>query len=465
MKNNYGKIPKNTSIKEIHETLSEKNKKLIKQFIDFKRGSVVDTRLTLLFNSLVKFANLLELDFDKATRDEITMAWNKIYSSKEIADKSKQDEHIHIRQAFKYWFGDNDEYPRVVKDMKKPKIRQRLRIPKKMPTEEEIRQAIKFCRNSRDKFFVAYLGLDGLTRPIELRLLKWGKLEKDKNGYYFNVWVAKQSGKLEERPIRIIHAEPEFVKWMHEYPGKTKGNNYVFCDLNDPTKPMTKGAVTNLFKRLRKLLGLEKFSSYVLRHATVDRLMKDPTISEALKKKLIGHSEKSTVSAEYTHVRNDEMLNAQSMRAGNVEIKVDSSYRLKKSPLKCPHCKKANPYDAEICGFCNFALNQRRQVEAEIIKEKLKVMEKKFEKEIAHKNNDQSILEGRNKKLSEEFGIVKHTNEYLSKQVGEIKGQLDSMFQGKDFMKLFSSLARKQDAMSKVLEGISGKEFDVVVSN
>ena len=125
-------------------------------------------------------------------------------------------------------------------------------------------------------------------------------------------------------------------------------------------------------------------------------------------------------------------------------------------------CKKANPYDAEICGFCNFALNQKRQVEAEIFKDKLNAMEKKFEKEIVHKNNDLTILEERNKKLGEEFGIVKQTNEYLSKQVDEIKGQLDSIFQGKDFMKLFLSLVKKQDAMSKVLERVSGKEFDVV---
>jgi len=74
----------------------------------------------MIKNSLIKFGDLLELDFDKATKTEITIAWNIIYACKELAIKSKQDDFMHIRQGFKHWFGDDEEYPREVRGMKRP---------------------------------------------------------------------------------------------------------------------------------------------------------------------------------------------------------------------------------------------------------------------------------------------------------------------------------------------------------
>ena len=381
MKEQYGKVPKTTTIDKIFLTLSRRNQELINKFIEYKRGSVCDTRLRLLFNSLVKFADLLEIDFDKATRDEITMGWNRIYASKEISSKSKQDEHIHIRQAFKYWLGDDEEYPRVVRGMRRPKVRGRLRIPSKMPSEQFIYRAIKLCRNARDKFFISYCAFDGGARPIELRSLKWKELEKDKHGYYFDVWVAKESGDRDSRPIRVIYSEPYFVKWMQEYPGERTGDNYVFCDLNDPTKQMSKSAVTGLFKRLRKMLNVDKFSAYVLRHFALDRMSKDPDMPLAILRELAGHSKHSTILSEYQHINEEDLLNAQLSRTGKKVVQ-ENSYRLEKRPIECPHCKKSNPYDAEICGFCNFALSQKIQAkmnELQEYEERIAALEKSNE--------------------------------------------------------------------------------------
>jgi len=316
----------------------------------------------------VKFADLLEIDFDKATRDEVTMGWNRIYASTEISGKSKQDEYIHIRQAFKYWLSDDEEIPRVVRGMRRPKVRGRLRIPSKMPSERFIYRAIKLCRNTRDKFFISYCAFDGGARPIELRSLKWKDLEKDKYGYYFDVWVAKESGDRESRPIRIIFSEPYFAKWMENYPGERSDDNYVFCDLNDPSKPMTKWAVAGLFKRLRKRLNVEKFSAYVLRHFALDRMSKDPDIPSAVLRVLAGHSKHSTILAEYQHINEDDLLSMQLSRTGKKVVQ-GKNYKLEKSPVECPHCAKSNPYDAEVCGFCNFALSQKIQAKMNELQE------------------------------------------------------------------------------------------------
>jgi integrase len=372
MKISYGKLAKGTTIKDIKKRLSTTNQKLIDTFINYKKGSVVEDRLRLLHNSLVKFGYLLEKDFDKASKDDITRAWNVIYASNDISIKTKQDEYMHIRQAFKHWFGNDEEFPSVVRAMKRPKGRTNLRLPEEMPDEDLIHKAIKLCSNPRDKFFLAYDGLDAGARPVELRTLRWKDLKKDEHSYYFNIYTAKKSGQSDYRPIRVIFAEPYLLELMKVYPGQRQDDEYVFCKPDNPDIPMSGGAVTSLFKRLKKRLGIKsKFSAYVLRHATLTRMGKNPNVPEAVLKRFAGHTQSSNIIGEYQHYGGDDIKEMQLGYAGKQTISQNKSYELKKTPINCPHCGKANPWDAEICGFCNFAISQKRQVEIEELKKQI----------------------------------------------------------------------------------------------
>ena len=381
MKKKYGKVPKGVTISDLKERLSDRNREMLDEYTDFKRGSVTAKRLMLIHNSLVKFGDLLEMDFDKALKDDITKAWNIILSSDQLTVKTRQDEYLHIRQVYKHWLGDDEEYPKIVRGMTRPKGRGRLRLPEDMPDEDLIHRAIKACRNPRDRFFIAYEGLDAGARPIELRLLQWKNLKKDDHGYYFRIWTAKQSGESDYRPIRIIFSEPYFLEWMKSYPGHRNDDEYVFCNLNQPCKPMTHNSLAHLFKRLKKYLGLKgKFSPYVLRHATLTRMGKNPNVSEAVLKKFAGHTQSSSIIGEYQHYGGDDVKEMQLGYAGKEILKQDKSYELKKIPIKCPHCGKANAWDSEICGFCNFGLSQKRHVDFEEFKERTRTLEKDREK-------------------------------------------------------------------------------------
>ena len=376
MKKHYGKITEGLTIQQIKTGLSSTNQKMIAEFTAFKIGSVTDKRLMMIHNTLVKFADLLEMDFDKASKDDITRAWNVIFSSTELTVKTKQDEYLHIRQVFKHWFGEDEEYPKVVRGMKRPKGRGQLVLPEEMPDEDLIHKAIMACRNPRDRFFLAYEGLDAGARPVELRKLQWKNLKQDEHGYFFRIWTAKQSGDSDYRPIRIIYSVPYFQEWMKSYPGHREDEEYVFCDLNDPTRAITHNALSRLFRRLKKQLGIPgKFSPYVLRHATLTRMGKNPNVSEAVLKKFAGHTQSSNIIGAYQHYGGDDVKEMQLGYAGMETSKQNTSYELKKSPVKCPHCKKANPWDAEICGFCRFALSQKRQVTFDDMKDRMEALE------------------------------------------------------------------------------------------
>ncbi len=364
MKSTYGRLSHGTSLRELWHRLSPRNRVLIEEWLTYKKGSVCDQRLEKLSNSLVKFADLLELDFDRATKQDITRAWNIILASP-LAVKTKQDEYLHIRQGFKHWFGNDEEFPAVVRGMKRPSGRGRLRLPEEMPDEEVLHRAIKLCPHPRDKFFLAYQGLDAGARPIELRRLQWKNLKKDPHGYFFRIYTAKKSGAVDYRPIRVIFSEPYLLDWMKGYPGQRHDDNYVFCAKDDPTMPIRKDTITKLFKRLKHKLGWKnKFSAYVLRHATLTRMGKNPQVSEAVLKKFAGHTQSSTIIGEYQHYGGDDIKEMQLNYAGQTRPAEDKSYELQKKPQTCPHCRKSNPWDAEVCGFCNFALSQQRQIAA-----------------------------------------------------------------------------------------------------
>lgn len=415
MKTHYGKTPKNTTLAEIFKTLSPKNRALIKELGKHKTGEVTSKRVDIIKNSLIKFGDLLELDFNKAKKNEVTLAWNIVYSSKEIETKSKQDDYANIKLAFKYWFGDDEEYPKSVRGMKRPSNKGVLRLPKKMPTESEITDAIKKCRNSRDKFLVSWMGLDSAVRPCEARASKWGHVEKDKEGYFIRVKTAKESGDREDRVIRIIYSEPYFLEWMKDYPSKREDDDYIFCNLDDPKEPMTADGITSLFRRLKKRIKFTgKFSAYTLRHACLTRYSKNPNVSIPLLKVLAGHAKSSNILSEYQHFGDDDVKDMQLVVAGR-EKRAKKSYELKNKPVSCPHCNYSNEADAEVCLKCKFTLSQQRMVVIESIEDrtKMETMEKKIEMLIAMsmKMNGKKFSD-----IPEEYKKVEDALEYEMKQ-------------------------------------------------
>ena len=67
MKKEYGKLPKDITINKLKERLSGRNREMINEFVDFKKGSVTGKRLTMIHNSIVKFGDLLFIPLHSLT--------------------------------------------------------------------------------------------------------------------------------------------------------------------------------------------------------------------------------------------------------------------------------------------------------------------------------------------------------------------------------------------------------------
>ena len=76
------------------------------------------------------------------------------------------------------------------------------------------------------------------------------------------------------------------------------------------------------------------------------------------------------------------------------------------------------------------------------------------------KANDLASLESQNQTLQEEIALIKQTNEQINKELLDLRKKYDNLFEGKDFMKLLSSLAKKQQVMIETFNGCKGKRSD-----
>ena len=80
------------------------------------------------------------------------------------------------------------------------------------------------------------------------------------------------------------------------------------------------------------------------------------------------------------------------------------------------------------------------------------------------KNNDISNLEKQNQSLKEEFSMIKESNKDLTLEMEKIKKQLTELYEGKNFMKLLMALVENQRKMSKTIDQMEGKKFDLTMS-
>lgn len=361
MKKSFEKMPRNVTIESFK--ITKRNKEFIDKFLNYMKLHCVPTRWHKYKYVLYRYADLVEKDFDKLTRDEVHESAGIIASSKTLSATTIDNVIIDVRRAMKYLFGDDEDLPNFIKPLKIPKNQKqkgRLRLPKHFLDEKETYSLVKACGNSRDKFFIALLGLDAGIRPCEAFRMKWKQIEKDQHSHYITIDTAKKSGDKDTRVIRIIKSEPYFIQWMKDYPKTKTPEDFVFINIGNH-KPLDIGTTSALFKRLRKKLNItDKLTPYVLRHSILTRMAKDSRIPMAVLKKFAGHSQRSNTIAEYTHIDDDDLKDMQLQINGKIKTKEEKKEEIK--PVKCPKCNTMNEFDAEFCLNCNMALSQKRMV-------------------------------------------------------------------------------------------------------
>lgn len=369
--------------------ISECNKGLIKNYIkSIDDHNHKDTTLVKILILLRQFCYLLIVDLDKATKDDMQSAIERLYGSK-ISPATKSGYIKVIKQFYRY-FKKIDERLKVDfsehsalllkavldKDNKERKLeiltkaenlqnKEKLRgiaedlynyiindveagykleeiDPAEIITEQDLILLIeKGCRNQKDRAFISLLHETGARIGEFLNLHIKDITIKN------NLAEIVLSGKTGTRTVFAHNSIPYFVQYIDSHPTKKDVDSFLWIceDTRRRGQPLMHIGAMRLLKRVFKRAGLKKkHNCHWFRHSRASLLA--PKITEPLLRKYMGWGKDSTMIKHYGHISDkqlmDEINKLRGLKQEEENIK----------PLKCPICTTLNPATSEYCYKC-----------------------------------------------------------------------------------------------------------------
>jgi len=361
-------------IKEVR--ISKRNEELICKFINrmFALG-VTKIRVVKYVQQLLKIAEILGKDFDKATKEDIERVVSEI-QRRNYSAWTKKDYKSTIKRFYK-WLNGDKEYPELVKWIKTTLPKKDTKLPSDLLTEDDIKKMVDACRNDRDKALIFTLYESG-ARIGEICSLRIKDVKFDEYGSILIV-----TGKTGMRRVRIIAADPYLRAWMNKHPQRDNPEAYLWIKEN--LKPMSHAAISKVIKKAAEKAGIKKrVHAHLFRHSRATFLAK--YLTEAQLCQYFGWTQGSKMASIYVHLSGRDMDKA---LLGIYGIKLkEKKEEGKLKPKICPRCKERNAYNAVFCSRCGLPLD----IKSATLKSELRDEADKLLSNILRKNPELSKL-------------------------------------------------------------------------
>jgi len=343
--------------------ITEKNKKLIKEFLDycFAEGLSVP-RVIKYATTLLSLARLLGKDFDKTTKQDIVRVVGKIERNSYSA-WTKKDFKVTLKKFYK-WLRQTDDYPEEVKWLKTTLKKSEEKLPEELLTEEDIQKMVNAVNDVRDKALIITLYESG-ARIGEIASLRIKQVHFDEHG---TVLIIK--GKTGMRRVRLIASDPYLRQWVNAHPAKDDPEAPLWIKRNKKgVEPLDYASISKIIKRAAKKAEIKKrVHAHLFRHSRATFLAK--YLTEAQLCQYFGWAIGSEMASVYVHLSGRDMDEA---ILGLYGFKIKKEPVAKNIPKECPRCGYKNPSDAKFCSNCGLALSVEAMRE---IEEKEKLAEK-----------------------------------------------------------------------------------------
>lgn len=236
--------------------------------------------------------------------------------------------------------------------------------PEDMLSIDEVTIVIKAGNNERDRCLMAML-YDTSCRPIEILSLKWGDLQRDDYGVFFE--TRAKTGKA--RRIRLTNISlPYLNEWQNRHP-EVKPDAYVFrpgvFKGKPKNRPMTKTGFDALIEHIRHRTGITKLKPGIMRSTRITHDVAQNYPSAYIMKKNWGNL-KTKMLDLYTNL-DDNYIDQTALRQAGMarvaESKSKESYKLE-VPV-CPACGTVNMVGSLWCSHCQGPLTEGAQIKRE----------------------------------------------------------------------------------------------------
>jgi len=355
--------------------ISDKNKKIINNYVDYLfNDNLSRPRILKYVTTLRLIVEKLEKDLDKVTKEDLKKFSIEIHNKDDYSEWTKKDYIVTIKKFYKWFEGNDEEYPEKVKWMRTTvKKKDRPRINKsELVIESESMQLIKAADNMRDKALIS-LSWETGARIGELGSMKIKSVKFEDTGATVDL-----KGKTGSRSCLVIQSAPYLSRWIDMHPdnenreaplwinlGQHKKHRHQALDYASLYKTFerlfVKAGITKLEKiNKKKVFKGKKFNPHLMRHSRATFLAADGWTSYQLCK-YMGWELDSDMPSVYLSLTDSDVNNKVMETYGYKNEKEIEDKQLK----ICPRCKSENPYNEERCYNCHQILDLKLAMQQE----------------------------------------------------------------------------------------------------
>lgn len=334
----------------------EDNARIARKFYNFLRQEGISVNASFRYiKSLSMLDNFVKKSFENISREDLEAFFTDMMEKYAIS--SVDNMKVCIKRFYKWFLGNDENYPSLVKWIKKSNRKPRLERSQ-LITEDEFKRMVQICDNVRDRAILWILYECGL-RVSELTSLKIRDFELLEDG----LGLITVRGKTGSRSIPVALALPDLLKWLERHPLKDDPQASLFLTYRG--REMSGDAVQRLVKKYAKRAGIKKrVYPHLLRHSRATMLASQ--FKEPVLRQWFGWSQGSRTPEIYLHLSSQDVIKSYAQHLGLKSVEVKESMR----PKTCPRCGEINPPDSDFCSKCGHPFDER------IIVEKMKTVSK-----------------------------------------------------------------------------------------
>ena len=349
--------------------LKANSKKILEFDNEFSMQFKPKTRMVYL-TTLIKCAVFLkDKPFENATKEDLVRFFNEIKDSG-VKENTLNTYGFRILK-FMQWvhkLKGRHEYPECI-DWFHPKRNRNMKLPDKLPTEEDVKAIIDTAKNIRDKAMISVL-YETAARCHELLKMRIRDVTFDEYGGKILI----HSDKTDDRVVRVVDCVSYLKEWIKNHPTRAEPDSFLWIDCMYRTrkwnygKVFTHSAVWFLLKTLSKQANLKlKIRPHLLRHLRLTILSK--YVSEMTLRRIAGWKDNSSMPEVYLHYNNKDVDEQVLSKVYDFDLGSKQQRQKILPPQEfCVKCKKDNPIGSEFCVTCGSPLTDEASEKLDFIK-------------------------------------------------------------------------------------------------
>jgi integrase len=299
----------------IEKKLSSQEKEVLEMFGKVNRRTCGEERVIKHRRVILQVRDIMQKSILEITKNDV-IEFLGLLNHSDRTEWTKNDIKKSLKKFLKWHYKDL-ELIEDIKGVSKSRAFNHKKINEKTLIQPYEMEAMLRTADSLKWKAVLIIIFESGCRPQELRKLKWEDIKFDDISKMIDVTFFSDKTK-QSRTVPLKEGYVHLKRWYNEFQfEEVTKDDYVFPSQRERDKPMNKGTINEMFKRISKKAGIRKIFPYLARHTRLTELWKK--LPEQVVKKFGGHSPDSDMTAIYSHLNSEDVKSAMLEKIYHVE--------------------------------------------------------------------------------------------------------------------------------------------------